>query len=470
MFRPISATEMEAALKDACVRNPLLAYAGPGTGRELEATEQLMTLVGCDEAADLWRLTGADLLAKEDRAWPSTAEQHRVFSTTLRYCQTCMHLGFHSMLFQHWGVTRCPLHGTALLIACTGCGLPIQPSVGSVLDNPYCCLRCHQLLVKTVAPPDCLEQVKLINSLAADWRRDLMVPLDGPQTRVSVAGLELPASSPTTSVAQRTRFLHRATAWPSPPTARWTHFREEQRYLNAAHTPANWRPDRPDYWDVTDRPTITLKWLCKVCDVPKAESFELFASSWMRIQFITPQYQNQQLSVLAVALHLTMTAYATQRINFHSIKADPKSVHPYVGASWNGVHATSIPRCYGGVSGELVAMEILGYFALSVLRCAGLNPVSEPRIPDGLVSFYPRSFCPSWQLSKEGRNWMMRMRSRANEKFVQRLIRRYKGKPLQRMVGCSAPTGYTLPNVVDLCKGRVPDELLHFPAGVSCKP
>jgi len=62
----------------------------------------------------------------------------------------------------------------------------------------------------------------------------------------------------------------------------------------------------------------------------------------------------------------------------------------------------------------------------------------------------------------------MRMRARATEKFIERLIQRYRGKPLQRMV--SAPTGYTLPDLVDLGNGNVPQELLHFPVGVSCKP
>lgn len=35
-----------------------------------------------------------------------------------------------------------------------------------------------------------MEEVSLINSLTSDWRRDLTVPLDGPETRVSVASTQ----------------------------------------------------------------------------------------------------------------------------------------------------------------------------------------------------------------------------------------------------------------------------------------
>jgi hypothetical protein len=473
MFWPNNAAATEAVLRHSCgVRNPLLSYVGAGPGRQLEALEQLMQQLECPEVTDLRCLTGSDLLPNEDRNAPRGAQPHQAFASSLRYCRACIALGFHCMLFQHWAMTHCPLHGTKLIDKCTDCGLPMVPTTASVVANPYCCLCCQQLLLKTVPPPDAHAQLELVNRLVADWRRDLAVPKEGAQMRISVARLDAPLPTWPALQALRTRMLRRATVWPATFTSRWPRFPELMAPLREEFTPPRWRPENSEYQGVGDGPNECLTWLMETCAVPKAESFSLFSGSWLRIQYITPQYDGQRLSALAVALHLTMAKYGRQRINFVQVKSDPDSMHPYLGVSWNGVHASIIPLRYGPASGELVAMEILGYFSVALLYCVGLRPVSLSRMSvDDVQRFEESGYCPSWHLSNQGRQgWLMRMRPRVTEQLVQWLVRRYKGKPLQRSVSSSAPSGWTLPELFDLGEGRVPKELLHFPVGEACKP
>jgi hypothetical protein len=473
MFRPASAATTEAVLRDACgVRNPLLSYVGAGPERQLEALEELMQQIECPEVADLPCLTGSDLLPKEDRNAPRGTLPHPAFSTSLRYCRACIALGFHCMLFQHWAMTHCPLHGAKLIDKCCGCGLPIVPTTASVVANPYCCMRCQQLLLKMVPPSNAHAQLELVNGLVADWRRDVVVPKEGAQMRVSVVRLDAPLPTLPELQALRTRLLRRATVWPAMSTSRWPRFLELTGRLPEDFTPPRWRPANSEYQGVEDAPNKCLTWLIETCAVPTAESFSLVSGSWLRIQYITPQYDGQRLSALAGALHLTMAKYGRQRINFLRAKYDPASVYPYLGVSWNGVHASLIPLRYGPASGELVAMEILGYFAVVLLYCVGLHPVSLSRMSvDDLQRFEEGGYCPAWHLSKQRRqDWLIRMRPRVTEQLVQRLVRRYKGTPLQRALSSSAPSGWTLPELFDIGEGNVPTELLHFPAGEACKP
>lgn len=471
MFRPVHLAAAKEALKGVRgIQNPLLAFVGPG--EDLGAMQQLMEFLECGEAGALRRMTGVDLLRKEDRrVLSSSTQQHHAFATHLRYCRKCLQLGFHSMLFQHWGVTHCPLHGEALLNGCTGCDQPLVPNVSRILLNPYCCTRCSQLLIKTVVPPRSADSVVLVNRLLADRRRDLQIGEEGWAMQVSVTGVDPPVPTQPALQAVRTRWLHRATAWPAVPTSRWPQFPETQSRLAEGQVPSRLRPTKL-YEGVPNVPTDALRRLVDLCAVPHAESLELFAGSWLRIQIITPQYNSFHLSAIAVALHLTLTRYARLRVNYLHMKSSiSESVRPFLGVSWNGLHSRFIPSHYGASTGELISMEILGYFALALLYCAGLHSPVMGRQDHDRLNFEDRSFCPSWQLSRDGRQgWIMRMRPRATHTLVRRLIQRYRTTPLKRTVSASAPAGHTLPDVVDLCNGTVPPELLHFPAGVACKP
>jgi len=69
--------------------------------------------------------------------------QDRVFiSRGVRYCPLCLEHGFHSSLFQHLLVVRCPVHGSALEDACPRCKMPFSPAA----DHPWRCNSCGRTI------------------------------------------------------------------------------------------------------------------------------------------------------------------------------------------------------------------------------------------------------------------------------------------------------------------------------------
>lgn len=69
-------------------------------------------------------------------------EYRLLFNHSLRYCPRCLASGFHSVLFQHRGVVRCPLHNAAISESCPRCFRPILCAKG----NPWCCAYCGSTL------------------------------------------------------------------------------------------------------------------------------------------------------------------------------------------------------------------------------------------------------------------------------------------------------------------------------------
>lgn len=73
----------------------------------------------------------------------------------LRYCPSCMSLGYHSVVHQRERHDRCPIHCVPLLAACRHCG---QPSAywldAQLLDAPFRCRYCRRYYTASShAPP-----------------------------------------------------------------------------------------------------------------------------------------------------------------------------------------------------------------------------------------------------------------------------------------------------------------------------
>ena len=466
LFRPVNHTDIMGLLKGECgVRNPLLSYEGLIRGRN-DALSRLMTLLGSPPPYTLDRACGSELLSLDEQRTPYGGEHHQIFSTTLRYCEACMALGYHSMLFQHWAVGRCPVHERPLLRACTSCGLHMRPTIAACLSQPFCCTRCGHLLIRTVAAREGEEICRRIDQQVGNLWLDLTLPpWRHLQARVTVTRQLLPSVCNVEPCAQRTRTLQRATTWPSTRSGWWPRFRERIAVVRPEYADPVRGCVREDRNEAVLEATRMLRWLQGECWVPAGQSTTLLANSWQRIQYISPQHQDGQLSAVAAALHLTMTRYGVFPVNYRNLRSQSNLAQPYVGVHWNGVHASSTPLQYGPASGVLVALEILGYFALSLLRCAGLRPLEGRLEVDAHASFDDHGYCPFWRIENPSRCWEMRIRPRATERMIRRLVWRYRHVPLQRLIQCSAPIGKTQPLSDAFCQISFPPELLHFPHG-----
>ena len=386
-----------------------------------------------------------------------------MLSRTLRYCPLCLQLGFHSMLYQHRAVKDCPHHGVALLDRCSHCASPWDARIKQIVEEPFCCPKCRWLHLKTVLPPDGAADLKAAAGAIFPRVHDLETNRGVPHERVNVFSLSDGCGSYLGLAAQR-RLWQRVAAWPKQLNAHWDRFREETRFIGEANWPREGVLRTRDWEDVAEQPTATLRWLVQECAAPAEECRRLLGGAWQRMQYITPLYQDRQLSAVAAALHLTLAKYGWLQINFRSLDQGWQRDHPHHAVRWNGWHEKSSPRTFGQTSGALIASEIRGYFVLSLLRCAGLQPLKGGGAEFGQSHYLPYSYCPSWILQREGRTgWELRIRHRADEALVHRLLKRYKSTALQRMVVSTWPTSPAIPEVARLTELSFPPELIEFP-------
>lgn len=102
-----------------------------------EATAALGQAFGIDSRT--WaRATGRDITGVH--------AAKSVLLGELRHCSQCLAKGWHSVLFQHVAVDRCPVHQTALQVGCPHCSAPIPTSMAAIGKNHLHCPNCNRAL------------------------------------------------------------------------------------------------------------------------------------------------------------------------------------------------------------------------------------------------------------------------------------------------------------------------------------
>ena len=102
-----------------------------------EATAALGQAFGIDSRT--WaRATGRDITGVH--------AAKSVLLGELRHCPQCLAKGWHSVLFQHVAVDRCPVHQTALQVGCPHCSAPIPTSMAAIGKNHLHCPNCNRAL------------------------------------------------------------------------------------------------------------------------------------------------------------------------------------------------------------------------------------------------------------------------------------------------------------------------------------
>lgn len=89
-------------------------------------------------AANLW---SRSLLSQSQR-WGQAVASDRA----LRYCPTCLSMGYQSSLCQIEGLVRCPQHNDLLLDHCKNCNAPTPPYAltAEAFDEPLVCTHCRK--------------------------------------------------------------------------------------------------------------------------------------------------------------------------------------------------------------------------------------------------------------------------------------------------------------------------------------
>ncbi len=359
----------------------------------------LFEVFGADETT-FDRRRSSDLV--DDRCAPWICRE-------LRYCEQCLRLGYHCSLYQLYGVGTCPEHRAPLRTGCSKCDSRLVPAFRLVAKNPFSCAKCGHLFLSSfeigrsamqLVPHD--GRMAALATRLAHAARTNSYPLD--------LGRELPLSD-----AQASKYARSRSIWVDELT--WGGFREERL--------SEWSlvgPQVPPQLAAA----AALRFLASVCKEHWDDAIVLAS----RLNFSVGSIRlDGNASVVAVALCRTWFAYASSARDMQSLERVLDGVETALAPNCvnrprtdtNGLPAFAFARVW--------RLEILSRFAMHLAEASKLNHLAH-------VSWYQRD--PYWAYtvpwchvpSSDGAT-IVRLRPRANEKVVLRLIQRYQHRVLR---------------------------------------
>lgn len=94
------------------------------------------------------------------RGRPKCSEYNAIVQVWLRFCPSCMVVGYHPAIFQYRGISRCELHHEDLAESCTKCGKRIIPTLRTTVLWPHRCPSCEALLSPSNVVTANFEQIR----------------------------------------------------------------------------------------------------------------------------------------------------------------------------------------------------------------------------------------------------------------------------------------------------------------------
>lgn len=377
-----------------------------------------------DRVAEILGISSECLYTASSLRLASPAARQGALSGYLRACWQCMKLGFHSVLFQHYALRRCPLHGVELTTRCPSCQVQSWPKFAEVAASPFSCKRCGEMWLSSVRPAHGDEYLVLVGAMLEDRIRDLSqvdVPGKGERFVNQADATPLIAPPGPNAAARHGRHVARWTAWPEVPSARWATFPETRQTLIDWHEPREgcW----PDGGPLTvQAATACLRTLARLCCVEghTADSLKLrerlgLPSNGLRM--------NDRASIVSAALHQTMCAYAIRARLGQADSLNARALDSvYADVEWNGLQRGHRLVHSDAGNAQLIRAEILGWFVACVIDASTLQYL---RNVDWITDLPKTLFLPAWIVMGTHPHYFLRMRERVPERTVRRLLRRY---------------------------------------------
>jgi hypothetical protein len=401
---------------------PALARLGVASS---EASAQEPEILRSQErAAEILGLTQSRLheACGIDLAVPAT--RRTAMCSRLRACWQCMKLGFHSVVFQHCALRRCPLHGVELSTKCPKCAAELRPSFMTIARAPFACTRCGEFWLRSMRSPYGDVDLSLVGAMLADRRLDLR-PIYGRLTDEQSVEVGDPVSMSTQAnewdSARYGRHIARASAWPQARSRRWPVFQErEQTLLDWSQLPAEgWAEGGPRTRHAATHTLLQLGRLVALAghsvDSTKLRSRLSLQPRGLRL--------NDRASIVSVALHRTMSVYG-RCVNKNREASWPTESRSsvYDDVEWNGFQVGRRLVNSDEGNSQLIRAEILGWFVACVIDSVTLSFL---RNVEWLGELPKTLYLPSWVAWQDGFTHCVRVRARASDATVRRLLRRY---------------------------------------------
>lgn len=340
----------------------------------------------------------------------------RVIHQGLRFCQPCLHLGYHSILYQHVGLARCPLHTIPFHDVCPMCKSVIVPTFASALAHPFECPQCQTSLASTIYRPQDRQTAMLADKMA-EGRRPILASSSA-AGRHRLYFDDRPYTMQTPSSPAASRHYQRVTVWAEPGDSHWTKFPEERMSIVQKRTGTE--VNSADSLDLGLAAERVLIWLLHYCHGHEKAALRLAQRLG---RYPRGLRLNAHASVIGTALYKLVSAYdlvqEAQMISDIGVRnMSSKAIACY---------GKIMPRYgpdepdYPELDFRLMQLEMYAMFAQFLATLKDHSPLSEV---SWLDIPHPIEFAPTWLLKKSADDVTVRIRARANETTLTRLIKR----------------------------------------------
>lgn len=357
----------------------------------------------------------------------------------LRFCPSCLNLGFHSIYFQYPGASDCPYHGDRLRNVCAFCKQPNFPTIRSLAASPASCWNCGRrwdISNSQIRNDSLLASITTIGAMI-DSRICNIKPISSEVlnkfgsflTSGHLAGSCFPEKE---MVVQARRW----TCWNDDVkqdqngrtqivSIDETAIESQSDLVPLGNTGLRCAAKLDGFWtsspETTVRANEVLSWLSQKCSFRAEGSFRLRAEIGMQPQ---GRCINSSINIVHVALLQTMLTYGRQQ-NHNNIQVDQEigAVDVYADVRWNHLQLSRYGPVENAANPHLIEGEILGWFALSLVRARGMKFSLEVAWPWHLN---PWQCLPSYRTVRTGSAWAVQYRSRVSRSSVARLISRYQ--------------------------------------------
>lgn len=366
--------------------------------------EQLSTELKVSRAV-LAQAAGSDLLRGEGRT--------SLLRPELRFCASCLRFGYHSVLFQHPAITRCPLHYQALTTNCPACGATNIPTYASVTEHPFECAHCLHSFTSALSGTHDQQHAEWVDGMLGSRRKALSARSAAGGSLVHEAKLAavIPLSVATS------RHYERATVWSVPGDPQWVQFREQARSVRHAAGEASDCEGRLHLKRAVER---SLIWLRANCQLHEKCAMRLAYRLGTRPDGLR---LNAHASVVGTALFKLAVNYRLVRELLELCNLEATQLRGY-----GVLDSRSSPLRYGPstpelplLDAELLQLEMLGAFAKLLVReksgsaLLGVNWLDFP---------HPLEFAPAVRCTAANDLVNVRLRVRATEELVLKLLKR----------------------------------------------
>lgn len=365
-----------------------------------------------------------------------------VVSSSLRFCVKCLDLGYHSAVYQHVALARCPLHDLPLEDACPHCNHAIVPTFLSAIQHPFECPNCDAALARTVPRPQDGHDAMLADQMAGGRRGMLVAEPDNRRWDVYLHNARVLVGPPGRNLASR--HYQRLCIWADRSNTHWTHFSEEILHLVPVHTRGP--TESSDSLDLALAAERVLIWLRQVC---YAHEYSAIRLAYRLGRYPRGLRINAHGSLVGAALYKLAVAYDLVQEMQTLFDADVLALdQPAKATTGRKVvrYGASCPE-EPELDFRLLQLEMLGMFAKFLVSQRHLDPmykVSWLQLP------HPMEYAPNWKTEKVSSGVCYRIRARATENSVQRLvIRKWHDELAYFNQDADTPNGYWLYNQLD---------------------